>query len=286
MKYEQRVVVFIDILGFKSLLDETLEKDGSDNEEKINSIISAYNNIQDIWNSSENIEFLYKPSSKQVSIFSDSIVISFKVDEESQVFHTLIEIKWLIMRLLSQKILCRGAIAFGKFIHTDKFLFGPALIEAYILESKAAMYPRVILDKTVIDISVKNKAAHHTEKHELEYIYSLLDQDSDGMYFIDYFFKAREELDDPEYDFPSYIQNLGEVIRKGLRASSHHSKADLRVKYSWMRERYNKMVETVTNKKHIQNLRNYGENELADFYENLKKISPNKYNKSLQWTSH
>ncbi len=287
MKYEQRIVAFLDILGFKSLLDETVDKDGNDIEEKINSVVSAYKAIRDVWdldNGSGLAEYK-KTDSKQVSIFSDSIVVSFKVEDPSQVFYTLLEIKHVIMLLLSRKILCRGAVSIGKFIHTENYLFGPALVEAYTLESKAAMYPRVILDNTVVEAGSKYSGMHHSATTEKEYVKSLLEQDSDGMYYVDYFFKAQSELDDPDYDFPSYIDNLGEIIRKGLMGSSHHSKADLRVKYSWMRERYNRMVEIVTDKKIVRGLISSNEIELAEFYQKLKKISPNKYNKVFQRTS-
>lgn len=286
MKYEQRIVAFLDILGFRSLLDETVDKDGNDIEEKINSVISAYQAIRDIWDldNGKVLSEFKKKDSKQVSIFSDSIVVSFKVEDPSQVFYTLLEIKHVIMLLLYRKILCRGAVAIGKFIHTENYLFGPALVEAYTLESKAAMYPRVILDNSVIEAGAKYSGQHNS-RAEKEYVQSLLEQDSDGMYYVDYFFKAQSELDDPEYDFPSYIDNLGEIIRKGLMASSHHSKADLRVKYSWMRERYNQMVEIVTDKNAVQELISAGEIELAEFYQKLKKISPNKYNNVFPRTS-
>ncbi len=84
------------------------------------------------------------------------------------------------------------------------------------------------------------------------------------------------------YDFPQYINNLGDIIRRGLMASSHHTKVDLRVKYSWMRERYNNMIEIVTNNDSVNRLRAEGFNELADFYQGLKKISPEKYSRALQ----
>jgi len=286
MKYEQRIVAFLDILGFKSLLDETVDKDGNDIEEKINSVVSAYQAIRDIWdldNGSQLAEYK-KTNSKQVSIFSDSIVVSFKVEDPSQVFFTLLEIKHVIMLLLSRKILCRCAVAIGKFIHTENYLFGPALVEAYTLESKAAMYPRVILDNSVIEAGSMYSGVHHSSQNEKDFVQSLLEQDSDGMYYVDYFFKAQSELDDPEYDFPNYIDNLREIIQKGLMGSSHHSKADLRVKYSWMRERFNRMVEIVTDKKVVLKLISSGEHELAEFYQDLKKISPNKYNKVFQRT--
>jgi hypothetical protein len=283
MKYEQRIVAFIDILGFKALLNDTLDSKGNDNEQAINAVVSAFEAIRDIWDLDKKSDYLNTKSSesKKVSIFSDCLVVSFEIDQPSEVFFTLIEIKWLIMRLLSRKILCRGAVSLGKFIHTDHYLFGPALVEAYILESKAAIYPRVILDNTVIDAGANNRGFNHSFSQEKKYVQSLLEQDSDGMYYIDYFFKAQSELDDPEYDFPEYIDNLAQVIRKGLMGSSHHSKAEFRVKYSWMRERYNHMVDIVTNKEAIARLRNSGDVELAKFYSELKKISPNKYNKSL-----
>ncbi|HCT9096787.1 TPA: hypothetical protein OUB62_004205 [Serratia liquefaciens] len=280
MNYEQRIVAFIDILGFKSLLNDTLDKSGNDNEVKIDAIISAYDAIRDIWDLDQAPGLLnnHTTETKKISIFSDCLVVSFAVDQPGGVFSTLLEIKLLIMTLVSKKILCRGAVSIGKFIHTDNYLFGPALVEAYMLESKAAMYPRVILDHTVIEAGAQNRNENHNFSEEQEYVQSLLEQDSDGMFYIDYFFKAQIDLDDPKYDFPDYIDNLADIIRKGLMGSSHHSKADIRVKYSWMRERFNKMVDIVTSKEALKRLNDSGEDELAMFYSELKKISPNKYN--------
>ena len=281
MKYENRIVAFIDILGFRGLLSETTDSNDNDNEEAIDNLISAYASIREIWDLDKKSEILdVEPSTtKQVSIFSDCLVVSFEVNKPSAVFFTLLEIKWLIMRLISRKILCRGAISIGKMIHTNNYLFGPVLVEAYLLESKAAMYPRIILDNTLIEAGAYFRSDHHSYSQEYEYVESLLGQDSDGMYYVDYFTKAQTELDDPYYDFPFYIENLGDIIRKGLMGTSHHSKADVRVKYSWMREKFNNMVEDVTDKRVIDNLNESGEFELADFYNQLKKISPHKYNK-------
>ncbi len=136
------------------------------------------------------------------------------------------------------------------------------------------MYPRVILESSVIDAGIENKSYHHTPNQEQEYVQALLEQDSDGMYYIDYFFKAQSELDDPDYDFPDYIENLANIIRKGLMGSSHPSKADIRVKYSWMRERYNNMIDIVKNESTIKLLRENNEFELADLYSKLKKDKP------------
>lgn len=277
MKYEKRVVAFIDILGFRALLEETVDKSNASVEVNIDKVIDAYKAIRDVLEADFSFENSDTSTSKQVSIFSDCIVVSFLLEEQSQIFNTLLDIKHLIMRLVYRRILCRGAVSIGKCIHTQDFLFGPALVEAYSLESNAAMYPRIILDRNVIEAGARFRASHHSSNQELKYVESLLEKDSDGMYYIDYFSKAQPELDDPEYGFPQYIEILGDIIRKGLMGSSGHGKASIRIKYLWMRERYNRMVEIVTEKKAIESLRQTGEPELADFYDDLKKISPERF---------
>lgn len=54
-------------------------------------------------------------------------------------------------------ILFRGGITYGKVVHTDKMLFGPAMNKAYSLESKTAVYPRIIIDNDVIKQIFKHK---------------------------------------------------------------------------------------------------------------------------------
>ena len=279
MNYQDRVVIFIDILGFKELLNETTDKEGNDNIEGINNLIEAYNTIRDVWDLDridKDSIILKKTSkqSKQITIFSDCIVISFPAREKSEIFYTLLEVKWMILRLITKKILCRGAISYGKLLHNDRFIFGPALVEAYILESKAANYPRVILDRSIIELAGSARSENHTPDEEMEYVESLLEKDLDGMYYIDYFAKAQQELDDPQYDFPNYIQLLGDKIRTGMNSFKHPSKADIRVKYVWMKEKYNRMVEVSKSKDFLNALIEQGETDLHEFYKELKKINP------------
>lgn len=284
MNYEDRIVLYIDILGFKELLNETTDKDGNDDDIAINKIVDAYNSIRDVWNldkadpDNDITDESYRRT-KKVSIFSDCIAISFLAKERSEIFHTLLEVKWMIIRLIYKGILCRGAITFGKLIHNDRFLFGPALVEAYILESKAANYPRVILDRNIIDLAGRTQKRGHSPDQEMEYVESLLEKDLDGMYYIDYFAKAQEELDDPDYDFPIYIQKLGDKIRQGMNSSKHPNNADIRVKYTWMKEKYNWMVDMGKRKEFLESLKNNGEYELFEFYKDLKKINPTTNNK-------
>lgn len=277
MNYENRVTAFIDLLGFKDLLSKTIDNKNNDVPEEIDKIYEAYRSIREVWNLDEKDSTRGKrvpKDSKMITTFSDCLVISFRTEEESGVFYTLLELKWMIMRLIYKGILCRGAITHGKLIHTPEVLFGPALAEAYLLESKAALYPRVILHKDIIDIGKMNRVNRHSSDKEREYVESLLEKDTDGMYYIDYFIKAAEELDDPLYDFPEYLNALGGHIRKGLMGSSSIYKSDIKVKYRWMKERYNQTIEKVQDQHFIKHLRNSEEYEMIQIFEGMKKINP------------
>jgi len=266
VRYENRIVAFIDILGFKRKIEDTIDKDGNDVEDQISSLSNVFDEIQHNW-SDVNSE----KDSKRITIFSDSIVVSVLDNEKSQVFWTLLEIKHLIMSLLYHGILVRGAVAHGKLIHEGNKVFGPALVEAYDLESKAAQYPRVILDKELVDLADKTRASHHSAADEKNYVTSLLEKDSDGMYYIDYFFKASKELSS-EYDFPEYISNLGDLIRKGMMGSVHKKNADLRIKFYWMRERYNQMVDAVKHRQGVATISAFEDPDIYEFYQGLNRI--------------
>ena len=68
----------------------------------------------------------------------------------------------------------------------NEYIFGPALVEAYTLESRAALYPRVILDRNIVEAGAAFMIKDHTSKQELECVESLLERDSDGMYYVDF----------------------------------------------------------------------------------------------------
>ena len=243
MKYQDRIVCFLDMLGFKSHIDKTITQNGKDNIDNIDNIISSIESIRYF----TDIDKLKEDESKRVTQFSDSVVISFLTNKESGVFFSLLEIMWIQINLVMHGILCRGGIVRGKLIHTDKYLFGPAMVKAYILESKAALYPRVILDDSIIEIGTKAHGRHHHAHHEKESIMSLLKRDTDGMYYIDYVTEGQSELDDPVYDYPSYLYDLGKIIKSGLRS---YDPAVL-IKYQWLKEKYSP---------HVKELKEYYKN--------------------------
>ena len=162
MQYQDRIVCFLDILGFRALISQTLNADGSDSPEKIGHLSEVLNVIRELLD-------IDRPRDRppaEITQFSDSIVISFLSGEKSGVFDSLLSILWVQINLVLKGILCRGGITRGRLIHTPTQLFGPAMVDAYALESRAALYPRVILDEPIIKAGVQAHARHHLPEHE------------------------------------------------------------------------------------------------------------------------
>lgn len=238
MQYEKRIISLIDILGFRDVVAKTTDGNGNDKEENIEKICRIFSIIRDFLNLDKSEGFVEK--SKVVTQFSDSIVISFLYNEQSGIFNNLLNIQLLIIELLKHKVLCRGGVAFGKIIHTNTLLFGPGFIKAYDIESKAALFPRVILDQTILDIGEKYPYVDNSPKDERDSIMSIISKDTDNMYYIDYFGKAFESLDYAE-DEPLYIENLREIITPYI----YTEEPDLKVKYGWLINKFNRMVNII-----------------------------------------
>lgn len=235
MNYQERICCFIDILGFKKHIDETINESGEDNLKKIESIKHILKLSKKITNNSG------FSKSKVITYFSDSIVISYKYDEPSQLFYTILDLLYVSFELANKGYLTRGGVAVGKLLHTSKYIFGPALVEAYNLESKNAKFPRIIISEEVIKLGVKYRKDYHSEKDESEYLMNILTLDDDGYYFIDYISKASSEFDDLEYDLFFYIQN----IQKKFFSNYNNETIEIKEKLDWLKIKLNNYINQI-----------------------------------------
>ena len=232
--YENRVVIFLDILGFQKIIQSTVDKD-IDRPEKIKLIYDALYKMREYLGVDND-----EQTTKRVTQFSDSVIISFHESDEGKVLYVLNDIQLLLIELIGKGILVRGGISYGKMYHDDKFAFGPAFIDAYLTESKAALYPRVILDQKIVDIGKRHHQIYGNPTEEKQNILSLITKDTDGMYYIDYFTKALNQVDDM---WTVYVNDLMKIIKDGLKSKG----PDLKVKYGWMKSKYNAMASRSNN---------------------------------------
>lgn len=217
-RYSKRVVVFMDILGFKNIVGNANEKD---------KLFKVMNYLK--WLSRDN----YKgPLSeydigKELTVFSDSIVISYDVNSlKGSVFYILLDIIHIQLDLAFKGVIVRGGVSIGDLYHEKEIIFGPAMIKAYQLESLKAKYPRIIVDKDVIKYAYLHPSPQNTSKQEKEYVLNLLAKDKDGYFFTD-FLNQEQELDDPE-DIKLIIVKLKDMINEGLKHE------EIREKYKWL----------------------------------------------------
>ena len=241
MNYQNRICCFIDILGFKKHLDQTIDSDGNDVVEKINSINSILELSKTITKDHGISE------SRVITYFSDSIVISYEFDEESQLFWSLLNLLYVSLELANKGYLTRGGVAIGKLIHNENVIFGPALVKAYNLESKISKFPRIIIDKEVINEGLKYHSKNHTLIEEEEYIMDIVTLDDDNIYYIDYIQKSSSEFDDVEYYLYRFINNL----KSNFFSNYESEPEDVKVKLNWLKQKINNLISNI--KRNIQN---------------------------------
>jgi hypothetical protein len=237
MSYEDRIVCLIDILGFSERVRGTVRSDGGDDQGDISAVVAALRHIRETLD----VEKPEERPGMMVTQFSDSVVISFDARKESGVFYALNGILLVQIGLVMKGFLCRGAITRGKLIHSNELLMGPAFLQVYELETKAAIYPRVILDESIITAGEAAAAAHHRPDDERRGIESIVSKDSDGMYYVDYVAKAQAEMDDPDLDLPSYLCTLTRIAQSGQTTAPLH----VAIKYMWLLERLRPEIRAV-----------------------------------------
>ena len=233
MKYEDRIVSFIDILAFKEMIKVTDSKD----PEKETEATSMLNKLQDVISTlqteiTDAISHRNLPQGTKASMFSDSVVVSIPKAESRGVLTLFKLLKKLQIRLLTQDILLRGSIVHGKLIHRDQLIIGPALIDAYEVESKSALYPRIVIDPNVLRLYVRKQGIPKRKLRLSDKAEGItIKQDFDGTSYIDYFNSIEEYCNEP---VTQYFQKLEEMIKKYL---GRKYDTGIRMKYMWMNEK-------------------------------------------------
>lgn len=136
-----RIVVFLDIMGFKDLVARQSETNINKKLHTLCTFIAAQV-------SSENLV--------QFSIFSDSIIL-FSNELTEEAFRTMVQLSALIVeKSIELGLPIRGAIASGECTVTNEkipYYFGQPIVDAYTLEENLVLYG-VVLHNTVEQFAV------------------------------------------------------------------------------------------------------------------------------------
>ena len=178
-EYKRSYIAFIDILGFKNIV----------NKRPCEEIIEIYNTIDEWAYLSEELETdsgriskpVIDPDDIHISVMSDSICIYVEASIPESLFCLLFMCAHFQSRMLGMEIpvLLRGAITVGDIIQNKSVIYGPGFVEAYLMEGNNAKFPRIILNRCVWDAYVKEH-----RRGESEPFFCRLD--FDGFYSINY----------------------------------------------------------------------------------------------------
>jgi hypothetical protein len=260
MIYDNRIVFFFDILGFRNLVTTPIAS-STDNSQEIKSKLEYISKFYE-----DQIDDKYFKS-KQISFFSDSVIISFKENEPDQFFNILCDLQILLINLAVRGIVMRGAITFGKLYHDKEFIFGPAFIEAYDKETKQAIYPRIICDKDILLLNHGDKTSTKFEQ-DLPHFFEIFNIDDDDLLYIDYFEKAINTLDDTP-EILRYFISLKKLIETNLNNYRTPKKIKILKKYLWMKKKYNSAIKKLKSKLDVKILK---ENNLITLYDQITSV--------------
>lgn len=157
--YEKKFIAFIDILGFKQLIDgiENESKTHKADFEKVKSILNFLNEESiesngqhDLPVYEETVNGLLEKElgNPIITYVSDCVIIS--TDGTFDGFKSLCnKITKLSTDLAADGIFIRGALVYGNIYHHGRILFGSGYVQAYLLEENKSINPRVIIDESV-----------------------------------------------------------------------------------------------------------------------------------------
>jgi hypothetical protein len=224
LRYRKRLVLFADFLGFKNVVHST-----QNDPLALLKLIEALEEIS-------RIEAFGDFKTERFSQFSDSVVLSYEIKEQSAVYWMISTMALAVIELANRGYLVRGAITYGDLYHTQKHVVGPALVRAYEMESEKAKYPRVIVDSSVLELARKYRQKNHEPNEEEAYIRNHLEQDSDGWLWIDYLsWKAVvQAAGAADEDYLAYMDRIDAQIQNGLRSSDER----IRGKYIWLQQKH------------------------------------------------
>lgn len=219
-KYRNKLIAFLDVLGIKKLIYDNRNGNEYIAINKIKEMRKIVDDSTKILNSND-IDYLHISDSFVFVCNPKSIILLLKLLSTIQI------------RIITECChLLRGAVTLGDALISNdgKFIIGPAYIRAFLLQENHAIYPRIIVDKNIINEINKDKTQFN----------KLLKQDSDKEYFIDYIKVYMEHESVKKQDITIRLRrekiynHLEDNFKKYYKEENHN----ISQKYGWTIQYY------------------------------------------------
>lgn len=218
-EYEDYYVAFIDILGFKQLLESNISC------EEIHTIFDfLQENARTTIGADGNTILAF--DEVKYYLMSDSIILYIRSDIEDALLALVETCLMLQLKLILRErpILIRGGIAKGELFVDDRVIYGKALTAAYQLENSVATTPRIVFNKELIS----NKTGGLIFKKW--WVHTVTRKDNDELYYVHYLSKLHM---DKNSDIPDAFNCILSMCQWYLDRSYDES---IRKKYLWLKK--------------------------------------------------
>lgn len=230
--------VFMDILGFKCLVIDSFKRDDyQDLFEKFYRVISR--ETQNL-NTYSNDKELHPPW--EIKIFTDNIVLGypvFSIENDIEFSDIVSAVAGYQLAMALEGFFLRGGLAVGDLFMDKITVYGPALLDAYHLESVSARDPRIVLSNSVYE-SVQNYASLYPEPQKSPHNRNVL-IDPDGQAYINYLEGlVHEENNEETVDWANAKIHK---LNIELKLKEYYSDAIIWPKYYWLANYHNYFCE-------------------------------------------
>jgi hypothetical protein len=217
--YRERYVAFLDLLGFKALVQRA-ESDMVERER----LLQILRLLRDTLCADPKLGLRF-------THFSDCIVLS--IDRSAAgLWEAFQSINLLTFNLLQFDCFIRGGLVVGGAYHSDQFVYGTAVNEAHLLESECAEHPMTLVSQEVVD----DAAGYGTSFLEW------FSEDSPSRHFIHYLRQYAEYR--PQPAFPG-MMIMDEPAKRIIDFICHRLNTDtgrVLAKAQWFRAYWNRTV--------------------------------------------
>jgi hypothetical protein len=245
-KYEEQFTAFIDFLGFSEVdaeIDETTRSRVLGLLLSLSTLRGEFE-LQSTFHESGKMTS-FKPA---ISTFSDHIVISYPLQqifaetgsyEQVGALVVMSQFTDLLTRIAAAALrigfLVRGGATIGKLYHAGGVVFGEALIDAFQIESRISIYPRVVLSRQITSRQMWIQKEIGIAK------------DHDGLYHFDYFkellFRAAPPGDSPNVKL--WFDDVVAVVSRKLTELESSGKMKEFAKWAWFARQFRSGLETL-----------------------------------------
>lgn len=136
MNPSYKYTALLDVLSFRFRLDQDISTGDYSLKNDLEGALSIFDSVD--------LEIF------GVQAISDTIIMTCSSHERFEEFLNILKTVYIVF--LNKGLYVRGGVAYSRHYQSGRLTYSHALAKAYEIESKIAIYPRIMIDKNIIDM--------------------------------------------------------------------------------------------------------------------------------------